>query len=62
MEKIPLFKQKKEFKEMKKYIINSATYEEMVELIEIMRKRKQQLDLKKEAEKRTNMYEKIKDK
>jgi len=62
MEIRPLFKQKKEFKEMKKYIINSATYEEMVELIEIMRKRKQQLDLKKEAKKRTNMYEKIKDK
>lgn len=55
-----MLRKKYDLKLIKKYIINNASYEEMIELIELMKVRKNSLDLEKAANDRKEIYDKVK--
>ncbi|HAP2762624.1 TPA: hypothetical protein ITR69_000053 [Enterococcus faecalis] len=55
-----MLRKKGDLKMVKKFIVREATYEDMIEIVELMRVRKHSLDLEKAANKRKEIYEKIK--
>ncbi|GEM_PF-3751578 len=55
-----MIRKKVNLKVIKKFIVEEATYEDMVEIVKLMRIRKHSLDLEKAANDRKEIYDKVK--